>query len=208
MCLIVTGRPCRRGPRGRGMGGALPRGFAGRRRASGPAGGVGSALQGRAGPMGPSVGRPVPDIRPIDLRQKPRLHGGTCQIGPADFSRNFAIWHDGWQLACGTENEPATALGRGGMMRSGREANPRPSSCDGRTVRPASDVWYGPLGSDAHRRRPSAGPASNEWPVFSPAMNHTKLTAPRANMVSPGTRSHRSVCMTSVCMNSELRAYQ
>lgn len=48
----------------------------------------------------------------------------------------------------------------------------------------------------------------NECPVFRPATNRTSATAPRKNTVSPGTRSQRRVCMTSVCMNSGLRAYQ
>lgn len=48
----------------------------------------------------------------------------------------------------------------------------------------------------------------NEWPVFRPATKMTKATAPKKKMVSPGTRSQRSVCMRSVCMNSLLRAYQ
>src|SRR2546422_659366 len=37
-------------------------------------------------------------------------------------------------------------------------------------------------------------------------MNSTKAIAPIANKLSPGTRSHRSVVMSDVPMNSEQRA--
>ncbi len=48
----------------------------------------------------------------------------------------------------------------------------------------------------------------SECPVFSPATNKTRATAPRKNTVSPGTRIHLNVCSKSVCINSLLRAYQ
>ena len=47
-----------------------------------------------------------------------------------------------------------------------------------------------------------------ECPVLRPAIKMTKATAPRKKMVSPGTRIQRSCCMSGVCRNSLLRAYQ
>lgn len=45
-------------------------------------------------------------------------------------------------------------------------------------------------------------------PPRRPRMKADIATAPAAKMVSPITRSQRKVVMTSVCMNSGLRAYQ
>src|SRR6185369_9527043 len=48
----------------------------------------------------------------------------------------------------------------------------------------------------------------SENPSFSPKMNSTNAIAPIANNVSPGIRSHRSVAISGVPMNSGLLAYQ
>ena len=57
-------------------------------------------------------------------------------------------------------------------------------------------------------RSHAASTLRNECPVFNPATKMTRATAPRKKIVSPGTRIQRSHCITSVCMNSGLRAYQ
>src|SRR6185295_12677931 len=48
----------------------------------------------------------------------------------------------------------------------------------------------------------------SENPSFNPKMNSTNAIAPIANNVSPGIRSHRSVAINGVPMNSGLLAYQ